>query len=142
MTILAYTDGASRGNPGESGIGVVLKDEKGTLLASLGEFLGTTTNNIAEYKALIRCLQMADETKCTHLIVHSDSELMVRQLQGVYKVKDHGLKAHVEEIRKMLRTARFTFEIKHIARALNSQADELANRAINLRSSLGDSARI
>ena len=132
MTVLAYTDGASRGNPGQSGIGVVLKDEEGNTLASHHDFIGTTTNNVAEYKALLHCLKMALETKCTRLVVHSDSELMVRQLQGRYKVKDKGLRAHFDEARRMLSSAPFKFEIRHVAREENRQADELANKGIDL----------
>ncbi|HLE31685.1 MAG TPA: ribonuclease HI family protein [Bacteroidota bacterium] len=133
MRVLAYTDGASRGNPGDSGIGVILKDEKGNTLATHFDFIGTTTNNVAEYKALVHCLKMARETKCTHLIVHSDSELMVRQLQGVYKVKDKELRRFFDEARQMLASAPFEFEIRHVAREENRQADELANKGINLK---------
>lgn len=132
MTVLAYTDGASRGNPGKSGIGVILKDEQGGVLASHCDYIGTTTNNVAEYKALLHCLKMAVETKCTHLIVHSDSELMVRQLQGRYKVKDKGLRVHFDSARRILASAPFKFEIRHVAREENRQADELANRGIDL----------
>ncbi len=135
MTVLAYTDGASRGNPGLSGIGVLLKDEEGNILASHFAFIGNTTNNVAEYTAFVHCLKMARETKCTHLIVHSDSELMVRQLQGSYKVKDKGLRRYFDEARQMLSAAPFTFEIRHVAREQNKQADELANRGINLQAS-------
>ena len=142
MTVLAFTDGASRGNPGQSGIGIILKDEEGNILASHFAFIGTTTNNVAEYKALVYCLKMAQETKCTHLVVHSDSELMVRQLQGSYKVKDKGLREHFDEARRMLSSASFSFEIRHVAREQNRQADELANRGINLRASFSDSNRI
>ncbi|HLA69615.1 MAG TPA: ribonuclease HI family protein [Bacteroidota bacterium] len=133
MIVYAYTDGASRGNPGQSGIGIILKDEQGNTLASHFDFIGTTTNNVAEYKALLHCLKMAQETKCRHLIVHSDSELMVRQLQGSYKVKDKGLRRYFDEARHMLSSSPFTFEIRHIAREENRQADELANRGINLK---------
>jgi len=142
VTVLAYTDGASRGNPGHSGIGVILKDEQGNILASHFDFIGTTTNNIAEYKALVHCLKMARETHCTHLIVHSDSELMVRQLQGSYKVKDKGLRQYFDEARTMLASASFSFEIRHVAREQNEQADELANRGINLKAPVNDQAKV
>lgn len=133
MTVHAYTDGASRGNPGESGIGVVLKNEKGSVLASHADFIGMTTNNVAEYQALLQCLKMAQETSCTRLIVHSDSELMVRQLQGAYKVKDKALKGLFDEVQRLLASAPFTFEIIHVSREENGQADRLANQGINLR---------
>ncbi len=133
MTILAFTDGASRGNPGESGIGVILKDSEGKTFLTLGDYIGSATNNIAEYTALLRCLTLAEEQRCDHLIVHSDSELLVRQMEGRYKVKDAGLRSFFDRIQKKLTSAGFRFEIKHILRSENHEADELANRAINLR---------
>src|SRR4030067_1895160 len=102
MTILAYTDGASRGNPGESGVGIVLKDEFGNVIGSHFGYIGQATNNIAEYTALAACLKLVKKTECDHLVVHSDSELMVRQLNGQYKVKDVGLKKHFQDIQKSL----------------------------------------
>jgi len=133
MTLLAHTDGASRGNPGESGIGVVIRDETGKTLTAISDYIGKATNNIAEYKALLTCLQLAQETNCTKLVVHSDSELMVRQIRGTYKVKDQGLKPLFAQVQELLASASFTFEIQHVAREENAQADELANRGINLK---------
>lgn len=133
MRILAFTDGASRGNPGESGIGVLMKTEPGEVLVSLSDYIGTATNNAAEYAALIRCLELAKETSCTHLIVHSDSELMVRQVRGSYKVKDPGLKPLHAKVRSLSDSAAFQFELKHVAREENKEADALANRGINLK---------
>jgi ribonuclease HI len=138
MTVVAFTDGASRGNPGESGIGIYMKDETGKVLVSLSDYIGTATNNIAEYTALIKCLELGRETKCTRLIVHSDSELMVRQVQGSYKVKDKGLKALFADVQRILASAPFKFEIKHVAREENGEADELANRGINLKRRVND----
>jgi ribonuclease HI len=131
MTIIAFTDGASRGNPGEGGIGVILKDEQGNTLASLSGYIGETTNNVAEYTALIACLQAASKTDCTKLVVHSDSELMVRQLTGQYKVKDPTLKHYVRKVHSLLDGAAYAFEIKHIVREQNREADQLANVGIN-----------
>lgn len=140
MTIYAFIDGASRGNPGESGIGVILRDEKRNVLATHKSYIGQTTNNVAEYRALLACLTMVDSAsggQCHRLVVHSDSELMVRQLQGRYKVKDPELKKHFGQVQQLLRPAggtSFEFEIVHVTREQNMDADELANVAINLKS--------
>jgi ribonuclease HI len=136
MTIYAYTDGASRGNPGESGIGVVLRDEKGTTLFSDCGYIGNATNNIAEYQALIACLKKVQKTKCTKLIVHTDSELMARQLQGKYKVKNKNLQQHFTAVHRLLETASFDFEIVHIERDQNVEADRLANTGIDTKNIL------
>src|SRR3990172_6948652 len=92
MIVHAYTDGAARGNPGESGVGVIYKDEHGATLTKLSGYIGKATNNAAEYQALLACVKGASNLKCSRLIVHSDSELMVLQLNGEYKVKDPGPK--------------------------------------------------
>ncbi|MBM4168866.1 MAG: ribonuclease HI family protein [Ignavibacteria bacterium] len=136
MTIHAYTDGASRGNPGESAIGVVLKDEQGNVIRCIGRYIGTATNNMAEYTALLACLAMVQETKCRHLIVYTDSELMARQLSGQYRVKDSRLKTMFREIQEKLDAAAYTFELRQIARDQNSEADVLANRSLNLKRSI------
>jgi ribonuclease HI len=136
MTINAFTDGAARGNPGESGIGVIFKDEQGATLRKLSGYIGEATNNVAEYQALLACLKGAAKTKCSRLVVHSDSELMVRQLQGEYKVKDPNLKALFLKVRKALAKASFEFEIKHVSRVLNKEADHLANLGIDSRKRL------
>ena len=131
MTVHAHTDGASRGNPGASGIGVIFRAEDGTVLGTASGSLGTATNNVAEYTALLTCLEAASELACTELIVHSDSELMVRQLTGAYKVKDARLRTYVERIRGILRDAPFRFEIRHVLRGANADADRLANAGID-----------
>ena len=131
MKLLAYTDGASRGNPGGSGIGVLVTKTDGTLVRSLKGFLGSTTNNVAEYTALIACLQTAAALRCTELIVHSDSELMVRQMTGQYKVKDAELKLLHRRALGLIAHARMKFSILHIERAQNAGADRLANEAID-----------
>lgn len=133
MTVIAFTDGAARGNPGESGIGVILKDEQGATLTKLYGYIGTTTNNVAEYEALLACLKSAAKTKCSRLVVHSDSELMVRQLLGEYKVKDPTLKSMFHRIHRLLDKAGFDFEIRHVSRESNKEADQLANLGIDSR---------
>ena len=138
MTILGFTDGAARGNPGQGGIGVVLKDESGNVLAEIKKYLGNVTNNVAEYTALIECLRRVNVlfgntagVPCSKLIIHSDSELMVRQINGEYKVKDRTLKELFDEVQKILRSASFEFSIKHVPREKNKEADALANESID-----------
>jgi ribonuclease HI len=136
MTILAYTDGASRGNPGESGIGIVLKDVQDNTIASQYGYIGETTNNIAEYTALATCLKLVQKMNCSNLVVHSDSELMVRQLNGQYKVKDEGLKKYFQHIKKILTESQYQFTIKYVPREKNQEADQLANVGIDSKKRL------
>ncbi|MEK6565335.1 MAG: ribonuclease HI family protein [Bacteroidota bacterium] len=136
MTIHAFTDGASRGNPGEAGVGIILKDEQGKTVSKSFGFIGTATNNAAEYLALIACLKLAGKTKCDRLVVHADSELMVRQMNGEYKVKDAAIKEYFQEVYGMLERMPFEFEIVHIAREENKEADRLANLGIDSRRTL------
>lgn len=136
MTVLAYTDGASRGNPGESGIGVILRNEQGEILFSGGGYIGTATNNVAEYEALLACLNLVAKMECTRLIVHTDSELLARQMQGRYKVRNGKLLEYVTRVREILRTAPFTCEIVHVDRERNRDADDLANEGIDSRKPL------
>jgi ribonuclease HI len=133
MIVVAHTDGASRGNPGESGIGVILRTPDGTVLGTISGHLGTTTNNIAEYSALLACLHAVAQLPCEHLIVQSDSELMVRQVKGQYKVRDAHLKKQMAHVRALLEGAPYRFEIRHILREQNADADELANEGIDTR---------
>src|SRR3990172_7216737 len=136
MIVYAFTDGAARGNPGESGIGVIYKDERGVTLTELSGYIGEATNNVAEYHALLACIHGASDLKCSKLVVHSDSELMVRQLRGEYKVKDPGLKRLFLKVQHLLGDASFAFEIKHVTRDLNQEADRLANLGIDSRKRL------
>ena len=136
MTLYAATDGASRGNPGESGVGVVVRDEGGREILSISGYLGTTTNNIAEYTALIVLLKAMQHVPCTKLIVQSDSELLVRQVNGVYKVKDHKLKQKFEEVRSLRAAASYELELNYVPRERNGEADGLANRGIDEKRSV------
>ena len=133
MTIHAFTDGASRGNPGEAGVGVILKDEQGKKISSVFGHIGSTTNNSAEYRALIACLKLVAKTPCDRVIVHSDSELMVRQVKGEYKVKDGEIQKHFQEVFGLLENVPYEFEIVHIGRDENTEADRLANLGIESR---------
>lgn len=136
MKVTAYTDGASRGNPGEAAIGIVIKDETGTVLHQHKRYLGKATNNIAEYTALLECVQLIASSEtfhCTELVVLTDSELMAKQMNGLYKVKDPGMKEMYTKVKSALVSAPFTFSIRHIPRALNKEADALANEAIDTK---------
>ena len=133
VTVHGYIDGASRGNPGESGIGIILKDERGGLLHAEGGYLGHGTNNGAEYAAFLRCLKKAKEFRCQKLVVHSDSELLVKQFNGVYKVKNQRLKREMQRIKKLMKSVPFGVELNYIPREKNLDADRIANAAIDHR---------
>ena len=125
-----YTDGASRGNPGEAGAGAIIYGEEGTVIKKVKKYLGTTTNNVAEYMALIIALNEALRLKGEILHLFSDSELMVRQIKGIYKVRDRKMQALWREVKKLL--AQFIqYDIICIDRRKNREADELANLAID-----------
>ncbi len=128
--ILAHCDGGSRGNPGPAGFGAVLVDAQGDPLAELSEFLGIRTNNVAEYSGLLSVLAWALEHGHAKMRVISDSELMVKQIQGKYKVNSPDLRPLYEEARR--RITRFEhFEIVHALRHKNKVADRLANEAMD-----------
>ena len=134
MKLIAFTDGASRGNPGEAAIGIVIKDEQGSVVATHKKYLGNATNNIAEYTALLYCIELVKNSEtlhCTELVVHTDSELMARQMNGKYKVKDAGLKVLFRKVKLLLPSTSFKFTIRHIPRSLNKEADAWANEAID-----------
>ncbi len=126
----AHCDGGSRGNPGPAGYGAVIEDPKGGVVARLSEYLGRQTNNYAEYKGLLAVLEWALAHGVSRLRVVSDSELMVRQMKGRYKVKSPGLRPLWEEAqRRALRLE--GFEMRHTLRGGNKEADKLANDAMD-----------
>jgi ribonuclease HI len=128
--INAHCDGGARGNPGPAGYGALIQDDAGNVLAELSEFLGHKTNNFAEYSGLLGCLQWALDHGRTHLRVVSDSELMVKQIQGKYKVNSPDLRPLWEEARR--RIAKLDgFQISHALRHKNKDADRLANEAMD-----------
>lgn len=134
-----WSDGGARGNPGPAGIGFVIKYPDGRLVKEYCEYLGVATNNIAEYMALIKSLEFAQHIHGTYeLEIFLDSELVVKQIKGEYKVKNEGLKPLFLRARELL--SGFTFSIAHIARSKNKEADSLVNRAIDEHGqSAGDS---
>jgi probable phosphoglycerate mutase len=125
----ANIDGGSRGNPGPAGYGVRIEQADGTVI-ELKESLGIATNNVAEYNGLLAALRWAAEHGATPFHVRSDSELLVKQMKGVYRVKNPGLQPLFEEARDLARrVGRVTFE--HVRREYNKDADRLANEAMD-----------
>jgi len=126
-----WVDGASRGNPGPAAIGVLIKDEQGRLIARISQRIGTTTNNQAEYRAIIAALEKAISLDARRVEVNSDSELVVKQVNGKYRVKKAELKPLHQQV-KQLQSLLEGFTITHIPRQQNAEADNLANTALNL----------
>ena len=124
-----YIDGASKGNPGAAGVGIVMCDRDHNLIQKYKKCIGEATNNVAEYMALIIALQEAVKVRVRDVEVYSDSELMVRQVQGTYRVKDNKLK-QVYALFENLRDYFCHFSIKYLEREKNKEADRLANQAI------------
>ena len=127
---IIWIDGASQGNPGPSAIGAVIRDEQGKLRSLLSERIGETTNNRAEYTALIAALKKALSLGARYTEVKSDSELLVRQINGEYRVKKAELKPLYEQV-KQLQGSLKGFTITHIPRTQNTEADALANKALH-----------
>ena len=125
-----FTDGASRGNPGEAGAGIVLLDDDNQEVVARSRYLGRSTNNVAEYKALILGLETATQLGCSRLAIFMDSQLIVRQVQGRYKVKNANLKPLFDDVKSLLANIN-KWSIDHVPRAENKRADELANRGID-----------
>lgn len=128
--IIIHCDGASRGNPGEAGIGYVIADREGVVLKEECDYLGQSTNNVAEYTALVRSLQDSLKLGARRVKVYSDSELMVKQIKGEYKVKSPGLAPLYRQAKELISQFE-AFNIIHIPRDRNKQADELANKGID-----------
>jgi ribonuclease HI len=128
--LIAHTDGGARGNPGPAGYGVVLHDPKGNKVAVLSKYLGRQTNNFAEYQALIAALEYAVEHGPKALKVISDSELLVRQIKGIYKVKEPTLRDLHARARQLISQLDW-FSIEHVLRGHNREADVLANEAMD-----------
>jgi ribonuclease HI len=128
--ITAYSDGGARGNPGPAGFGVHIKDEDGQTIAELKGALGQTTNNVAEYRGLLAALKWAVDHGYRQLRVRADSQLLVKQMLGEYRVKNAGLLPLYEDARRLVRQLdRVAFE--HVPREENKDADRLANEAMD-----------
>jgi len=126
----AHVDGGARGNPGPAGYGVAIEDAAGRPVAELSEYLGHHTNNYAEYQGLLAALRYASEKQITALKVVSDSELMVRQMKGIYKVRHPELRKLYDQAQQLARRLEH-FEIRHAFREHNKIADRLANDAMD-----------
>src|SRR6202044_2367797 len=128
--LVAFSDGGARGNPGPSGYGVVIQDESGRKVAALSEYLGHQTNNFAEYQGLIAALEYAVANGHKALKVISDSELLVRQIKGIYKVKNAALQDLHGRAKELIAKLEW-FSIGHVLRGHNEEADRLANAAMD-----------
>ena len=130
MRAILHIDGASRGNPGPAAIGVVIADEDGTVLAQVSEYIGQATNNVAEYKALLRGLKEAERLGVESLLIYGDSQLMIRQMNREYRVRHPGLLPLYNQAQDLVRVFR-DVSFVHVPREKNASADELANRALD-----------
>jgi len=128
--LVAYSDGGARGNPGPAGYGVVIQDETGKKVAALSEYIGHQTNNVAEYQGLIAALEYAADHNHKALKVISDSELLVRQIKGIYKVKNSTLQELHGRAKDLIAQLDW-FSIGHVLRGHNQEADDLANAAMD-----------
>jgi ribonuclease HI len=130
--VIIFTDGAARGNPGPAAIGVIIQDRDGNHLARISRRLADTTNNQAEYLAVIAALEKAITLGARKVLLKSDSELVVNQINGKYKVKNTGLRPLYQQVVK-LAGALDSFTVSYIPREKNTQADTLANKALDKR---------
>ena len=130
MKVVVHVDGGARGNPGPAAIGVVVSDPDGAVLEELGERIGVATNNVAEYRALLRGLERARALDAREIEIVNDSELVARQITGAYKVKHPAMKPlHAEAIAALREFDRWS--IRSVPRADNARADELVNEALD-----------
>ena len=140
LRVTVNIDGGARGNPGPAGAGVVVRcRDDGTVLHEAGVYLGRATNNVAEYNALLVGLKAAKCLGATDVVCLSDSELVVRQMKGEYRVKNDRLRGLYEEALHMQNEFE-RFSIRHVGREQNKEADQLVNRAINLKRNVEDLA--
>jgi len=128
--MLIYTDGAARGNPGPAGAGAILRDSYGNVLAEVAEPLGRATNNVAEWTAVLLALEEARRLGATHVDLRMDSQLVARQISGIYRVKHPDLKPIHAAVMELLRTLD-GYTVGHVPRELNRDADRLSNVAID-----------
>ena len=130
VALTAHCDGGSRGNPGPAGYGAVVEDAAGKILARLNGFIGIKTNNVAEYSGLLAVLRWTVAEGHTRLKVIADSELMVKQMKGIYKVKSPDLRPLYDEAKVLVKSLK-EFRIEHTLRGGNKEADRLANEAMD-----------
>ncbi|HEV3475575.1 MAG TPA: ribonuclease HI family protein [Actinomycetota bacterium] len=128
--LIVHCDGAARGNPGPAGIGVVITTPRGRTVAEIAEGIGPATNNVAEYRAAIEGLRVAKEKGAKHVLLRSDSRLLVEQLSGRFRVKNPTLQRLHTEARKLIRELD-KVNLEHVPREDNADADRLANEAVD-----------
>ncbi|HKH63999.1 MAG TPA: ribonuclease HI family protein [Solirubrobacterales bacterium] len=128
--VTVNVDGGARGNPGPAAIGVVLRNGDGSVVEEVGETIGEATNNVAEYRALLRGIELAAGRGAEEVELIGDSELVVRQVEGRYKVKNAGMKELHAEVKRALRGFD-SWSIRHVRRADNADADRLVNEALD-----------
>lgn len=126
--IVIYCDGASKGNPGQAAIGGVLKDDKGSTLEKISKRIGVKTNNEAEYTAVITSLEKARALGAEEISLYTDSELVAKQIKGLYRVKKESLKPYYNKVISLIRQLK-SFKVTHVTRDKNAEADRLANEA-------------
>jgi ribonuclease HI len=136
MNLFVFTDGGSRGNPGPAAIGVYITDDKGKELASIGKVIGSTTNNVAEYKAILEALTWIAENKHKlgqdlEISFFMDSELAYRQIAGIYKIKNENLRELVYKIKEKEKEIASSISYAHVRREKNKNADKLVNLALD-----------
>lgn len=134
MKLITYTDGGARGNPGPAGAGIVIKDATGKTVAAFGVYLGHQTNNFAEYTALLEALKKAKELGATEVDCVLDSELIVKQMRGEYKVKEPTLQKFFVQVYNISQQFK-KVTYRHVLRAYNKEADAEVNKAIDSHSS-------
>lgn len=132
FAIIVNIDGGARGNPGPAAYGVVIRNAKGEILEELGEYLGIQTNNVAEYSGLLAALEYAERKKIGSIKILSDSELLVRQMRGQYRVKNPALKQLFDRAQAKVHKLQ-KFSIEHVLRESNRDADRLVNQVLDSR---------
>lgn len=132
MKLIVNVDGGARGNPGPAAVGVVVRDESGEILSTVSATIGEATNNVAEYRALLAGIEQANQLGAERIELRGDSELVVRQVKGEYKVKNAGIKPLHAEVLGSLESFD-EWAIEHVRREDNSEADSLVNDALDGR---------
>jgi ribonuclease HI len=130
VKLTVNVDGGARGNPGPAAVGVVIRDDAGEVLLERGEKIGEATNNVAEYKALILGIRLAGELGADEVNLVGDSELIIKQVQGKYKVKNAGMKPLHAEAKQALQSFE-SWSLRHVRREMNSDADRLVNETLD-----------
>jgi len=130
--LVIYVDGASKGNPGPAGVGVVVNDAEGKVIARISSYIGTATNNQAEYKALITALEYAADSKAVHVTIKTDSQLVAEHIKGNYRVRNGRLIPLYQRAMQLLSSFK-SYSIHYVPRFLNAEADALANAALKTR---------